>query len=230
MTTALQQKDARALASATSISLTMTSSLTAGSTVVGCVTMGSATPGNLTSVTVDGVTATLLTAVTDSGNSQTNTGFILKNVSAGAGVVTANFSISMAARALAAHEVGGANTGTQPDGENAKFWSITPGTGTDANTANAAITPSLDGCYFFCATQDTTGGSVHTAGTDFTRDTNGSIADMDFSSEHYIQTTAASHIGSWTESIGDLMLTNLIVVKAAVAGGATPTLWAQGML
>jgi hypothetical protein len=220
-TTALQQKDARAQASATTITMTFTSSLTAGSTVVGSVTW-SGGPDTLTSVTVDSVTATLIDYVADTTNDQHIKSFYLKNVSAGAGVVLATFGSTKGYRAMAAHEVGGANTTTQPEDNNTKWWSTSPGTGTDANTANAAITPSLDGCYFFCSSMDSSNNnSVHTAGTSYTRDTNGSSSDVDFSSEHFIQTSAASLHGRWTESIANLMLTALVVVKASAAGGAT---------
>lgn len=218
--------DARAQASATSIAVTLPTTTT-GDTLVGAVTFDGST--DLVSTIVYSVGSTAMTElnfIADSVNGQSMVSFILKNITGGTTpTVTVNFSSSRAFRGVAVHGVSTADTTTQPDGgagtgNKAKQWSTTPGTGTDANNAGTAITPTADGCYFFSATMDSSANTAtHTAGTSYTRDTNGSSADVDIASESFIQTTAASLHGRWTENQSNLFLTCVVVVKSTATPG-----------
>lgn len=192
------------------------SNVTAGSLLVGVFRCGSA--GDPITVEDD-----LNGAWTQAGkHTQTNDGnaviyiFYRANSAAGACTVTATLTASAIFRWIIS-EFSGAATSSPLDG------ATVSAEGDSTDLASGAKTPSADGALFICGGANT-GGATYTAGTDFTIPTNGVQAPGAGSQrvvlEYFIQSTAASHDGTITQSVSQGWAAILAVFKAPAAGGA----------
>lgn len=179
--------------SATSVNLAFGSNVTAGSLIVGgwrysvggeTVTLSDTLGNTWTSNSVQVVVA-------GDGNSTQGVGFASGSA---AGACTVTFAITGAAKNLRF---------------STSEYSVTAGaasvdqtitaTGTSTTPASGAVTPTSDGQLFYC-TCHTANGVTYTAGTDYTVNTTVPETDLAerLGTERFIQTTAASHDGTWS--------------------------------
>lgn len=186
------------------------------------------TPGNLVIVVVTRHGATVTTPTDNqTGNTYTLIGSIQTTNSNGLtdfmGVYyakninsTGTFSITGTSPSMAIFEYSGCDT-TAPLDKSAQA------TGTGTTPTTGSVTPSVNGCLLFVSEVDlNTNNTVNTAGTDFTMqehlDDNATHERLQ--TEHYIQPTAAAHVGNMTIDLSCDWAITMGVFKPPAAVGA----------
>lgn len=121
-----------------------------------------------------------------------------KLASTGTNAVTATWPDSNQYRRIIAHEF--TNIDTLDTGITAS--QIDHSANTDSQAVHVGpITPSMDGCLIYAGMMEgATSASSVTVGTDFTLSAR-TADDYHLNAEYFIQTTAASHSGTWTWNI-----------------------------
>lgn len=198
------------------------SALTAGNTVTGHVSFQNGGLGGteLTSVTDSaGNTYTIIDRQEIAGTGLYLATFVKANVAAGAApTVTANFSVAVAFRRIAAQEFSGLATTGQPNNHKSNA-SATFGTGTDAVTSTAATTTAT--CTVVGVAYDDSTATIPAVGTGFTSLDTGSFGAGDaFRVEYKTGVAAGSVAATFTTTAGtDAIGVAMLALEEAAAGG-----------
>jgi len=214
----VQSKDTRNQASAATVAATWSNNTITGNLICGAVTYSSGADEVGTIADSQSNSYTKLGSVSDTTNGQTLTFFYAYNITGGTTpTVTVTFNLhgsnSFTYRGIAIHEVSGCLTAAALE-DSASQYQATPGTG--ANGVSSTAKTLSAGDYVFSATMDSgTNASTHTAGTNFTRLTNGSSADVDLASEYLILAAGGSQAGTWTSNTNTNHITCMMAFKAA---------------
>ena len=216
---------------ATSFGVTLTATVTSGDTIVGAVSYESS--ATLTSVTDDkGNTYNLETAVTDTGNGQTTTGFSLSNITNAPQTLTAAFNKNTFSISIVGDEFSGIATASSDQRDSTAHGGqaqSSPGTATNGVTSGS-FTTATNGDLLYAVTANDTGDDTGTlaAGTTtsatyaLTGTSSGTSSNncaMIKSAWGTQSTAGASTAGTFTQSVNAARVTFLIAVKA---GGSPP--------
>lgn len=216
----------------TAISATITAA-GAGNMIAGHCAWGTNVSGDLSSVSDNagaGNTYTIVRRACDAVDNECSASFYGYNLSGGPTQIACNFGGSVPYRGIAFEEFSGELTTSSPlDGANEQGQlQATPGTGTDGVKSGAGtLTPSVDGSLIYGGAVDTgllaTGSPRFTAGTNFTKPTNGESninTNLDVATEYWIQTTATAANASFTTASNDATISFMMIFKPAVSAPA----------
>lgn len=217
--------DTRLQATATTVTCTWGANTTTGNLQVGAVTYGTST-NQISSISDGTNTFSQIDTCSDGSNGQSLTTFYKENATGGTTpTITVTFALGVSFRGLAVHEVSGVPTSATLDTHTCQLQS-TPPTGTDNLTSGTTATPQ-SGDYEFAVTMDSgSNADTHNAGTGYTRDTNGSSANVDIATEHVAGGT--TNAGTFSDPAGTPTshLTAFATFKAS-GGGASPHIFWQ---
>lgn len=202
--------------SSTAIEVFLAGATTTGNMIVGSVTYEGASD-LISSINDDGFnTYVKHRTLTDGANSQAMTTFSALNITgAGSNGTEVIFSSARTWRGLSIHEVSGVALASAHDGGTGQVH--TPTTATD-NCTSTAVTTTANGDYIFGATMDSgANAATHTAGTSYTRRTNGNSSELNMATEDRIQAAAGSIAATWTSDLSVVHMNAIETFKAAVA-------------
>lgn len=204
---------------ATTIALTLNSSVSVGDTIILNATHGGQAD-DFSSVT-DNLGNTYTRAgshIADTVHDQAASTYVAKVTTGGTPTITVTFVGALSYRGIMAHVESGINTTTPVNQATGQFQS-SPGTATDGVTSGAATT-TADGCRIIGFSWNTGDINNRTQGTNFTdRLTVGTGSTVAGDSEDRTQTTQGSIAATFTQGANDSALTFMVALTPA--GGGT---------
>jgi hypothetical protein len=204
----------------TTYSVTFSGAVGSGNAVCGVVSWDDVGGTNLNSVTDNqGNTYNLESLVVVTADNQRTQAFSRTNIVNAPTVVTANFSASVAYRAMVADEFSGTSTGSSDERDGAAHggqYQASAGTGTDA-VSSGTFTTSTNGDLIYGTSMALNNATV---GTGFTLGGAISVTDYALQTEWREQTTAGSGTAAtFTQGTADARGTHMIAIKPVSGGG-----------